>query len=107
MPDGEFTVVMSDLQAAASAFGAESVKLRGLIPADGPACPDGGGGDIDAAMHAVLGSIGALNQALAGTMAAHGRKLAQARANYSHADMTSAQLCHDLVAALMTSGQQR
>jgi hypothetical protein len=48
MPGGGFAVVMSDLQTAASAFDAEAKKLRGLIPAGGPACPDAGGGDIDA-----------------------------------------------------------
>lgn len=107
MAGGGFTVVPSDLQAAASAFGAESAKLRGLIPPGGPACPDGGSGDIDGAMHAVLDSIGTLNQALAGAMAGHGRKLAQAHANYSRAEITNAQLCHDLIAALTTGSQRR
>jgi len=91
---------MSDLQSAATTFAAESKKLSGLMPAGGPACPDGGGGDIDGAMHTVMSHIGELNAALAGAMGDHARKLAQAHANYSHAEMTNAQLCHDLTAAL-------
>ena len=95
-----YSVVMSDLQRAADTFDAESGKLRGLMPAGGPACPDGGGGGIDGALHAVLSGIGSLNASLAAAMAAHGRKLAQAHANYSHAEISSAQLCNDLAAAL-------
>ena len=95
-----FTVVMSDLRRAAGTFDAESGKLRGLIPSGGPPCPDGGSGEIDAALHSVLSGIGSLNASLAGAMAAHGRKLAQADANYTHAEITSTQLCHDLATAL-------
>lgn len=102
MAGGGFTVAMSDLQAAASTFDAESAKLRGLIPAGGPVCPDGGSGEIDSAMHAVLSGIGALNESLAGAMAGHGQRLGQAHANYSRAEITNAQLCHDLAAALVT-----
>jgi Family of unknown function (DUF6317) len=107
MPGGGFAVVMSDLQTAASAFDAEANKLRSLIPADGPACPDAGGGDIDAAMHAVLSSIGALNESLAAAMAAHGQKLGQAHANYAHAELSLTQLCQSLGAALAPGGQRR
>jgi Family of unknown function (DUF6317) len=95
-----FTVVMSDLQRAANTFDAEAGKLRGLMPASGPACPDGGGGEIDGALRAVLSGLGSLNASLAAAMAAYGRKLAQAHANYSHAEITSTQLCNDLAAAL-------
>lgn len=98
---GGFTVVMSDLQRAASAFDAESGRLRGLIPASGPACPDGGG-EIDGALHAVLSRIGSLNASLTGALAAHGRRLAQAHANYAHAEITGVQLCRSLAAALGT-----
>lgn len=104
---GGFEVVMSDLQAAASTFDAEAAKLRGLIPAGGPACPDGGSGQIDGAMHAVLGKIGALNQSLAAAMAAHGRKLAQAHARYAHTELTLTQLSQDLSAELAPGGQRR
>ncbi len=102
MTGGGFTVVMSDLREAASTFDAESGKLRGLIPDSGPACPDGGSGEIGSALHAVLSSVGALNSSLAGAMAGHGQKLALAHANYSRAEITNAQLCHDLTAALTT-----
>jgi hypothetical protein len=97
---------MSDLQAAADAFDSQAGMLRGLIPARGPACPDGGGGDVDGALHAVLSSVGELNAALAAAMASHGRKLAQAHANYSRAEVTNAELGHDLLIALVT-GQRR
>lgn len=107
MSDGGFCVVMSDLQSAADTFDAESGKLRGLIPAGGPPCPDGGSGAIDGAMHAVVSSIASLNQSLAGAMAAHGRKLAQARANYAHTELTLTQLSQDLAAALAPGGQRR
>jgi hypothetical protein len=98
---------MSDLQTAASTFDAEARKLRGLIPAGGPACPDAGSGDIDAAVHAVLSGIGALNESLAAAMAAHGQKLAQAHANYARTEVSLTQLSQDLVAALAPGGQQR
>ena len=65
--DGGFSVVMSNLQSAAGTFSAEASKLRGLIPAGDPACPDGGDSTIDGAMHAVLSKIGSLDQSLAGT----------------------------------------
>jgi hypothetical protein len=105
--DGGFSVVMPHLQSAASTFSAEASKLRGLIPAEGPACPDGGDGTIDSAMHAVLGKIGSLNQSLAAAMAAHGQKLAQAHANYSHTELSLSQLSQDLLAALAPSGTRR
>lgn len=95
-----FTVVMSDLHRTASTLDAESGQLRGLIPASGPACPDGGGGEIDGALRALLSGLGSLNASLADAMAAHGRKLAQAHANYLHAEITSTQLCNDLATAL-------
>ena len=107
MSGGGFSVVMSDLQSASSTFTEEAGKLRGLIPAGGPASPDAGGGDIDGAIHAVLSSIGQLNGALAGAMASHGQKLAQAHANYSHTEIGLAQLSQDLLAALAPGSQQR
>jgi hypothetical protein len=103
---GGFTVVMSELEAAADTFDSEAGVLRGLIPAGGPACPDGGGGDIDGALHAVLSSVGELNASLAAATASHGQKLARAHANYSHAEFTNVQLSHDLLTALVT-GQGR
>ena len=51
-------MVLADVQDAASVFDSEAGTLRGLIPAGGPACPDAGSGDIDAAMQAVLKSFG-------------------------------------------------
>jgi Family of unknown function (DUF6317) len=102
MPGGGFTVVMSDLQAAADAFDSEASTLRGLVPAGGPACPDGGGGDIDGALRAVLSGVGELAASLAAAMAGHGRRLARAHANYSRAELTNAQLGHDLLIALVT-----
>lgn len=107
MSDGGFSVVLSDLQSAAGTFDAEAKKLRGLIPAGGPSCPDGGSGEIDAAMHSVLSSIGSLDQSLARAMAAHGQKLAQAGANYARTERTLTQLSQDLAAALTPGGQRR
>jgi Family of unknown function (DUF6317) len=104
--DGGFTVVMSDLLVAAGTFDSQAGMLRGLIPAGGPACPDGGGGDIDGALHAVLSSVGELNGSLAAAMASHGQKLARAHANYSRVEFANAQLSHDLLTALVT-GQRR
>jgi Family of unknown function (DUF6317) len=105
--EGGFEVVMSDLQGAASTFDAESTTLRGLIPADGPPCPDGGSGEIDGAMHAVLSKVGTLNQSLAEAMAAHAQKLARAHANYVHTELTLTQLSQDLAAALAPGGRRR
>jgi Family of unknown function (DUF6317) len=97
---GGFSVVMSDLSSAASAFDSESKKLAGLVPAGGPPVPDAGGGGIDSAMHSAVGKIGALNQALSQAMAAHGKKLAQAHDNYNNNELTMTQLSQDLSNAL-------
>lgn len=107
MSGGGFSVVMSDLSSAASTFGAEATTLHGLIPAEGPACPDGGDGTIDGAMHAVVSKIGSLNQSLAAAMAAHGQKLARAHANYAHTELSLTQLSHDLLTALVSGGTRR
>lgn len=100
MSGGGFSVVMSDLSSAASAFDSESKKLAGLIPAGGPSVPDAGSGAIDGAMHSTVSKIGALNQALSQAMAAHGKKLAQAHDNYNHNELTMTQLSQDLSNAL-------
>jgi hypothetical protein len=105
--DSGFSVVMSDLQDAATTFDAESTKLRGLVPADGPACPDGGSGDIDAALRTVVTRIGTLSQSLAGAMAAHGHKLAHARARYASTELGLTKLSTDLLAVLAPDGARR
>ncbi len=99
-----YSVVMADLESAASTFSAEASTLRGLIPEGGPACPDGGDGTIDGAMHAALGKIGSLSQSLAAAMAAHGQKLAKAHVSYSRAETSATQFSHELLTALTRGG---
>lgn len=99
--DGGFSVVMSALQSTAKAFDSESKTMAGLIPAGGPSVPDGGNGAIDGAMHSAVSKIGQLNQALSKAMAAHGQKLDTAYSNYSHNEMTLAQISQDLSTALL------
>jgi hypothetical protein len=101
---GGFSVVLSDLEAAASAFTSESKTLGGLIPAGGPPVPDGGSGAIDSAMHSVVSKIGQLNQALSQAMAAHGRKLSTAHANYTVTEGSLTQLSQQLLTALAPPG---
>ncbi|MGH3159850.1 MAG: DUF6317 family protein, partial [Streptosporangiaceae bacterium] len=98
---GGFSVVLSDLESTAAAFTSESKTLGGLIPAGGPPVPDGGSGGIDSAMHSVVSKIGQLNQALSQAMAAHGKKLSAAHANYAHTEGTLTQLSQQLISTLV------
>lgn len=100
MSGGGFSVVLSDLDAAASAFTSQSKTLAGLVPAGGPSVPDGGSGAIDGAMHSVVSKIGQLNQALSQAMAAHGKKLSQAHDNYVVTEGSLTQLSQELLNTL-------
>jgi hypothetical protein len=97
---GGFQVVLSDLESMAGTFRRESGGFEAIMPADGPPCPDGGGADIDAAMHASLLLLGVLHQRLAAVIGEHGRKLQAAHDNYEKTETSLTQMA----AALIISG---
>jgi len=54
-----FQVVLSDLLAASVTFRTEAAAYQAIIPAGGPACPDGGDAAFNQALQAVVQLIGA------------------------------------------------
>jgi hypothetical protein len=83
---GWFQVVMSALAGTARTFDSESDTFKGIMPAGGPAVPDGGSGEIDAAMDATVRLLGALHEQMAAVIADHGAKLAAAHGNYERTE---------------------
>jgi Family of unknown function (DUF6317) len=94
-----FRVVIADLQSASEVFTAESKTLAAVMPADGPATPDGGSGEINGALQTVTEAIGGLNAQLSAVIAAHGQKLETAHDNYSHTETRLSELCRQLTLA--------
>jgi Family of unknown function (DUF6317) len=70
-----FQVVMSDLENMAGVFQRESATFEAIMPDNGPACPDGGSGDINAALHAAAQLLGVLHQQMAAVIDQHAAKL--------------------------------
>jgi hypothetical protein len=91
-----FQVVLSDLQSLAAVFRHESAALEGIMPGDGPPCPDAGGADVDAAMRATVQLLGLLHQQLAVVIGEHGRKLQAAYDNYEHTETSLARMADQL-----------
>jgi hypothetical protein len=77
-----FQVVLSHLESMAGVFRRESAMFEAIMPTGGPACPDAGSGDIDAAMGAAVSLLGVLHQQLAGVIGEHASKLQAAHDNY-------------------------
>jgi hypothetical protein len=98
MSDG-FRVVVADLQAASGVFTSESKTLAAVMPIDGPACPDGGSGEINGALQTVTEAIGGQNAQLSAVIAAHGQKLQAAHDNYAHTETRLTELCRQLTLA--------
>ncbi len=96
---GGFRVVISDLQAASEVFTAESKTLAAVMPVDGPACPDGGSGEINGALQTVTEAIAGLNAQLSAVIAAHGQKLQAAHDNYARTETRLSELCRQLTLA--------
>jgi hypothetical protein len=93
---GGFQVAMSALAATARTFDSESDTFNAIMPAGGPAVPDGGSGEVDAAMDAAVRLLGALHQQMAAVIADHGAKLAAAHDNYERTEDGLTQLIHSI-----------
>jgi hypothetical protein len=91
-----FQVVLSDLLAAATTFGTEAGTYQALIPADGPACPDGGDAAVNQGLQAAVQLIGALHLAAVGAIAADSAKLRQAHGRYANTEESLTQLCNQI-----------
>jgi hypothetical protein len=92
-----FQVVLSDLLAAATTFGAEAATYQALIPADGPACPDGGDAAVNQALRGAVQLIGALHLQAAGVIESDSAKLRQAHGRYANTEESLTQLCNQIV----------
>jgi Family of unknown function (DUF6317) len=95
MSDG-FQVVMSDLLSASSTFRVQSRDLDAIMPADGPACPDGGAAVIDAAMRMLAQTIGVVHQRAATALDGHAEKLVEAHTNYASTEESLTQLSRQI-----------
>jgi hypothetical protein len=93
---GGFQVVLSDLDDMGRAFRNEAGAFEAIMPADGPPCPDAGGADIDAAMHAAAQLLGLLHRQLAAVIGEHGRKLLAAHENYERIETSLTRLATEL-----------
>ena len=95
-----FQVVMSDLLDASVTFGAEAVTYKAIIPADGPACPDGGSRAFNQSLQAAVKMIGALHLQAAGVIETDSVKLRQAHDNYVNTEESLTQLCNRISSPL-------
>jgi hypothetical protein len=95
-----FQVVLSDLLTAATTFGTEAATYQALIPADGPACPDGGDAAVNQSLQAAVQLISALHLAAAGAIATDSAKLRQAHGNYAGTEESLTQLCNQISSPL-------
>ena len=91
-----FQVVMSDLLDASVTFRTEAGTYQAIIPADGPACPDGGDGAFNQSLRAVVQLIGALHLQAAGVMETDSAKLRKAHDNYADTEESLTQLCKQI-----------
>ncbi len=98
-----FQVVMSDLLDASSTFGTESGTYKAIMPAGGPACPDGGDGAFDQSLQSVVQMIGALHLQAAGVIEVDAAKLRTAHDNYAHTEESLTQLCNQISSPLKIS----
>lgn len=96
MSAGGFQVVLSELADTANVFDCQSDTFEAIMPNGGPAVPDGGSGDIDAAMDAAVKLIGALHQQMSAVIANHGAKLSAAHDNYERTEENLTQLIHTI-----------
>lgn len=92
MSGGGFQVVLSDLGSMAGVFRRESAAFEAIMPPGGPACPDAGGGDIDAAMHAAVSLLGVLHQQMAAVIGQHAGKLQAAHDTYEKTETSLARV---------------
>ena len=98
-----FQVVMSDLLDASATFNTEAATYKAIMPAGGPACPDGGDGAFNQSLQAVVQMIGALHLQAAGVMEVDSAKLKKARDNYARTEESLTQLCNQISSPLKIS----
>jgi hypothetical protein len=95
-----FQVVLSDLLAASTTFATEAGTYQAIIPAGGPACPDGGDDAFNQSLQAAVEMIGALHLQAAGVIETDSTKLRQAHDNYVNTEESLTQLCHQISSPL-------
>jgi hypothetical protein len=93
---GGFQVVLNELANTATVFDRQSDTFEAIMPTGGPAVPDGGGGNIDAAMDAAVQLLGALHQQMSAVIANHGAKLSVAHDNYERTEENLVDLIHTI-----------
>jgi hypothetical protein len=98
-----FQVVLSDLLDASTTFGTEAANYAAIMPADGPACPDGGDGAFDQSLQVVVQMISALHLQAAGVMEVDSTKLRKAHDNYARTEEGLTQLCNQIRSPLKIS----
>jgi len=94
---------MSDLLGASVTFRTEAATYQAIIPAGGPACPDGGDGAFNQALQAMIQLIGALHLQVTGVMESDSGKLRKAHDTYAHTEETLTQLCRQISSPLTIS----
>jgi Family of unknown function (DUF6317) len=99
-PGGGFHVVMSDLLAASATFATEAATYQAIIPAGGPAIPDGGDAAFNQALLAVVQLIDALHTQAAGVIQIDSVKLKQAHDTYVNTEESLTQLCSQISSPL-------
>jgi hypothetical protein len=88
--------VLSDLLTAAATFAAEAAAYQAIIPADGPACPDGGDDAVNGALSSVVQLIAALQLQATGVIEADSAKLRQAHKTYAGTEESLTELCNQI-----------
>jgi hypothetical protein len=96
MSAGGFGVLMPELEKAAGVFHAESATFKGIMPAGGPPCPDGGSAAFDAALQSAVRLLALLHLQMSAVIDQHGSKLQAAHDNYDKAETGLTQLAYDI-----------
>lgn len=91
-----YQVVMADLLAASVAFGSEAATYKAIIPAAGPAVPDGGSGAVNQAMQTAVELIAALHLQAAGVIESDSGKLKTAHDKYASTEESLTELCNQI-----------
>jgi hypothetical protein len=98
-----FQVVLSDLLDGSVMFRTEAATYQAIIPAGGPACPDGGSGAFNQALQAMVQLIGTLHLQVTGVIESDSGKLRKAHDTYAHTEETLTQLCKQISSPLTIS----
>lgn len=96
MSSAGFQVFMADLLKAASTFEEQSGVLNAVMPAGGPACPDGGSGDINQTMQAAAAMLGIEHTSLATVVGQHATRLRAAHQTYAKSETSVSKLAYEI-----------